>query len=319
MASSQITVGVARANYAYLVNPLNLNDPLFLQILNQVVERYITSATWKGTVMEAMFMNDTDGFITLDPNMDSLLAATVNGWPVPTFSEFQQFVEVGPGTVNTKTQCGWAFFDAGNRFCTQRDIPSGAYGLLRTALVAASDAGKTVRYMGADPLGNIIYDAAGVPGELVTLVNPTVDTVNQFSTVTGVIKDLTHARIVLNWMNGSTPTQIGVYQPNETIPQYHRYQVGTIQNEPIGVKAKRRFMQLYNETDQVIPGSLGGIFFGIQARLQEIAQNFGDALGNWKEGVRVLNEEHASSRGGASYSINFKPYGPGVRPVRNAW
>lgn len=324
---SHITVGLARKNLFRQVNPKDENDPLFLAFLNQVSERFIDDASYKGNIVEALFETDTEGHITTPYFMDSIMAVTLNGWPVPVYSEWHRYVEVGPGLVQPDTQSGWPFYDLGDKFCTVQDIPNGSSGVLRTTITSVSDVGKVNRYFGYDADGNDIVDSEGNLGEAVVLANPTVNTVNTFSRVTGVIKAESVGRQTLAWIDGATATTLSIYQPCETIPLYHRYQIGSVEenavltNRTIAVKGRRRYIPMVSENDRVYPPSLGALKFGLIAvscegspadNTRATAQNF------WADAFGIADKLTMKSKGSARRMLNFSPRGAGVGPIRNS-
>lgn len=208
-----------------------------------------------------------------------------------------------------------------------QSIPVGSSGQLRTTISSASDVGKVNRYFGYDADGNEIVDDDGNRGELVVLANPTVLTVNSFSKVTGVIKAASIGRQTLAWMSGATANTLSIYQPCETIPLYHRYQIGTVNEnttlgiQTIAVKGRRRYVPLVSENDFVFPPSLGAIKMGLLAwncenapsdNMRATAENY------WTSCFAILNRQHAKTRGSARRMINWSPRGAGIRPIRNS-
>jgi hypothetical protein len=281
---------------------------------------FVTSGTWRGCIVEGYYSVDTTGFITLPPNMESLLAATKCNVPVAIFSEFHQFVEQGPGTIDPAESGGLQFFDMGDRFCTTADIPEGSSGKLRLSIHDEDDEDLTVRVMGLDENGEEIYDGSGAPGEEVVLASTPVETDHTFSKVTGVIKELTDAPVDLAWMDGATPTALATYQPYETLPLYHRYQIGRFNRESdddniIAIKARRRFIPLVNETDFVVPDSLNALKWGLRALEHENGNLNDSAMKEWQMAYQILNQQHRAARGAARYTINWKG---GKRQVRNS-
>lgn len=325
--ASHITVGMARKLLYKLVNPKNQNDPDFLLWLNQVSERFTDDASYKGNIIEAQFETDTQGQITLPYFMDSIMAATQNGWPVPTYSEWHRYVEVGPGLIQASTQAGWPFYDLGDKFCTVADIPVGSSGLIRVTITEPNDAGRTFRIFGKDVDNNEIYDPVdGGRGELVTLANPFVETTQTFSHVTEVIKSVSAGRMTMSWVDSGTPQTMSIYQPFETIPVYHRYQIGTVTENPdlggqtIAVKGRRRFVYLVSENDFVYPPSIGALKKGLMAvncenspsdNMRATANNY------WADAFRVADLLTKKTGGSARRTINFSPRGAGIGPVRN--
>lgn len=313
--NSFLTLAQVRALLYQYVNPQDQYDPNFLIRLNQVRERLINAGTFSGCVIEGYFATDTDGFITLPPHAEALLAVDVRGWPTPIYSEFNRFTEVGPGLVLPDVQTGAPFFDLGGQFCTVSDIPAGSSGTIRTTLTVAGDAGNVSRYFGKDANGNEIVDAAGNAGENVTLVYPYADTVNTFSVLTRVQKQTSKGRQTVAWVSGSSVTTLAVYQTYETVPQYKRYQIGTVEemdrygNRTIAGKCKLRYLPIYAETDPVTPPSLGALKFGLQAILQEDGMadsNRTTALNFWQDAYRLCDQQHKAQRGAARRTLNWR-------------
>lgn len=325
--ASQITVGLARRNLFRYININDPNDPNFLIALNQISERVIDDASWKGNIVEAFFETDTDGRICTPYFMDSIMAAVVGGWPVPIYSEWHRYVEVGPGFILPDNQTGLPFFDLGDKFCTVRDIPEGSAGQLRTTITSTQDVGKFNRYFGLDADGNDIVDDVGNLGEMVELSMTPVLTTNSFARVSGVIKAPSVGRQTLAWMDGVTPNTLSIYQPCETIPLYHRYQIGTVNenqtylNKTIGIKGRRRFVPMISENDFVYPPSINALKRGFLAwncenapadNMRATAENY------WNDLFGILDKQHKKTRGNARRTINYSPRGFGVRPIRNS-
>jgi hypothetical protein len=324
--ASHITVGMARKNLHRHVNPRNENDPNFLSFLNQVSERFCDDAAYKGNIIDAYFETDTQGCITCPAHMDSIMAAVVNGGPTPVYSEWHRYVEVGPGFL-ADTQNGYPFYDLGDKFCTVADIPVGSAGVLRTTIVSSQDVGKRNRYFGKDIDGNEIIGADNELGELVTLAFPTTVTVNEFVSVTRVIKQASVGRQTLAWMDGATPNTLSIYQPGETVPLYHRYQIGTVREhatlalQTIGIKGRRRHMEMSSENDLVYPPSYGALKFGLLAVLTENAPSDSmraTAANYWADAFLMASRLTKKTKGSSRKMLNFSPRGAGVRPVANS-
>jgi hypothetical protein len=169
--NTRLTLADVRSILAPMVNSSNLNDPLFLQTINEVQERYINSGKWKGSIVTLRYESST-GFITMPYNYAAALALTYDRYPFPIFTEFHQYVEEGPGKVNDTLHWPGILIDLGDGFCTQADIP--AAGVVRI-YSSASDNGDVVRVYG-NLNGVTVYDSNGNEGEAVTLAAPFVAT-----------------------------------------------------------------------------------------------------------------------------------------------
>jgi hypothetical protein len=193
--------------------------------------------------------------------------------------------------------------------------------------VSSQDVGKRNRYFGKDIDGNEIIGADNELGELVTLAFPTTVTVNEFVSVTRVIKQASVGRQTLAWMDGATPNTLSIYQPGETVPLYHRYQIGTVREhatlalQTIGIKGRRRHMEMSSENDLVYPPSYGALKFGLLAVLTENAPSDSmraTAANYWADAFLMASRLTKKTKGSSRKMLNFSPRGAGVRPVANS-
>jgi hypothetical protein len=311
--NSRITVADARAALYELVTPEDPDSARFLRVLNEVVERYINNAKWKGNLMEVTF-NGAEGYVTLPYNYASALAGTYIRCPFPIFTQYHTFVENGPGNIEEAFKWSGILLDMGDGFATQVDIDDGDAGVLRV-YSSASDNATVVRIYGLDENGATIYDSDGNEGEQVTLAAPFVATTHSFSRVTGFTKPHTDNAVRIAVVPPSVAEYtLSTYQPNETRPSYHRYQTGTVQEESnaengIKLLCSRRFIPLQAETDWVIPGNLAALRNGIQAWNSENATDYVAANAAWNRGLDFLNDEAKTYRGGGRPTVNVEGFG----------
>lgn len=282
-----------------MVDPTNPNNPLFLEMLNEVCERYTNSGKWKGNVVTVKF-EASSGFVTLPWTYASALAMTYDRYPYPIFTEYHQYVEEGPGKVDEALHWPGILIDMGDGFCTQADITNPS--TIRVYSSAADDDLK-IRIYG-ELNGVTVYDSSGNEGEELTLAAPMVETTNQFTKITGFIKPHTKARVYLKGWDGTTETLLATYQPNETRPSYRRYQTGTTEKE-IRMICQRRFIPIVAETDWVSPGNLSALRAGIQSRLFEDATDPDAADASFTRGLNFLNDEAKAYRGGGRATLDI--------------
>ena len=314
--NTRLTVAGARAALADLVTPDDLNSTKFLQVLNEVVERYVTNGKWKGNLLEITFLS-ADGFVTLPFNFAAALAGTFARCPFPILTQYTSYILGGPGRIDEAVKWGNSLIDMGDGFVTERDIASGSAGVLRLHSIAGDD-DVVVRVYGLDGDGEIIYDADGDEGEEVILAAPSVVTTNTFSRVTGFVKPHTKGFVRLGVVPPSNvEVTLSNYQPVETNPCYHRYQTGTVVepteplNNGIRLLCNRRFIPLKAETDPVEPGNLAALRNGVQAWLSENATDYPSADAAWQRGIDFLNDEAKTFRGGGRPTINVENWGLG--------
>ncbi len=298
---TRLTLADIRPILGPMINSSDLNDPLILQIINEVQERFINSGKWKGSIVTLRYESST-GFVTMPYNYAAALALTYDRYPFPIFTQFHQYVEEGPGKMDETLNWPGILIDLGDGYCTQADIP--AAGVIRLYSSALDD-GDVVRVYG-NLNGVTVYDASGNEGEAVTLAAPFVATTNQFTEITGITKPLTTARVYAKSWDGTTETLVGTYQPNETRPRYRRYQTGVAEKE-IRLICHRRFIPTVAETDWIIPGNLSALRAGIQSRLFEDASDLDAADASFTRGLNFLNDEAKTFRGGGRATLNANP------------
>ena len=278
----------------------------FLQILNEVCQRYIQSGKWQGAVLEVDFQN-ADGYVSLPYEFESVLAATYDKAPVQTYTQFHTYVINGPGEVQQSLNWPGVLIDLGDGFATASNIQT--TGVLKIVTDAA-DNGKTIRLFGLDQNGLQIFGSDGVPGELVTCTAPFVNTTHQFSVVTGIQATPDPAVVMTKFWSlyDAGNNLLSTYYPGESRPTYRRYQTNQA-DKAIRLICQRRFIPMRNESDWVIPGNIPALRSGFWAWKFENGSDVQMAEGAWNKGLSWLNNEAKSSRGGAIPSTSFINWG----------
>lgn len=318
--NSSLTAGDAYTTLKPNLPQFVVDFPTFVLYLNQVLERVINSGTWEGTIVEILFGGST-GFITLPYFLQSIVGVQVNGWPQQVWSKFAEYQEVGPGRVKADVQGIGPLIESTQTSPTQFRIPELGFGggPLRIVLTNAGDAGKAFWFNGLDANNQEIY-TAGAQGLPFTSAYPSAATAQFFN-------DLTNIQLPENMLGacsiyvivGGVDYLLSTYEPQDYRPDYKRYKSGTWQaNRPIGLLCRRRYIPVKNTTDFVVPGNLGAIRFGLRALFMEGANRDDVATPLWALCYNLLNQEHKSKRGKASYTVNFNPHGAGNFPVVNA-
>lgn len=276
----------------------------FSSLLNRGSERLVNSGKWKGSVIELKFPAST-GFITLPPQALGVLMATWNKCPIPTFTQFHEYVETGPGNMDLTRASMGILDDMGDGFATQADIVTPSVVQM---FCSSADNGAIVRLNGLDANGNEVTDASGNRGEQLTLNHPSVTSSNVYSVVTDISKPLTLQPLSL-WVPASGPAlayQIGAYQTFETNIMYRRYGFGTTV-DAIRVLCQRRWFPANVATDWVYPGSLGALQFAMRAVMNEDSGSEAEPL--WMKAYAVLNQEEKITRAGARIDAVPEPFG----------
>lgn len=142
--------------------------------------------------------------------------------------------------------------------------------ILRTFATSSSDYSKTIKFLGYDKNKQWIRTRQGgiwQDGEVVTLVSPFADTVNEFTSVTAVIKTESDDSFrVFSYPagNDSVLTPIGQYEFWETVPSYQRYSIRNFHkiNDPhccqkdlIEAQVKVDFIKVRHDDDLIPIGN----------------------------------------------------------------
>jgi hypothetical protein len=308
---TRLTVADCRAALYEEVDATDINTAAFIPRLNEVCERFINSGKWKGTVGKVTLPVST-GFVTLPRWWQSVLVMRYQEAPFPVFSPFYEFSDNGPGEISDTYQFPGVLIDLGDGFPTQSDIATA--GTLRVTIGDAGDENKTIRLFGEDADGDVIY-SAGNQGVNLTTADPTADTSQVFSRVTGIQAPANmQSPWTLSVVNGATVTQIGRYYPGETRPSYRRYQTGQT-SKAIQTLCNRRFIPLVAETDRVIPGNLSALRYGLKSLAFERAGQLDMAGPAFTTALQYLNQEAKASRGGAAGVPNLRFFGVRGRSI----
>jgi hypothetical protein len=194
------------------------------------ISEAVTLANTSGKFDIAMGIMDIwtyDGFVTLPPEVGTILGVNHDGWPTVIRDQWYQFHINGAGLERWQP---WTFTDELGPVCTFRDPQ---YPSQMTAIVEnPQDSNVELRVFGWDQNEKRIYsaDANGdlQDGFLVptaygfTTSNPNVPAIQKIDRVK---KGLTQGYVQLfaqNINNQSDNTMVGYYQPWETVPAYRR-------------------------------------------------------------------------------------------------
>lgn len=305
MATTQITVADAELQLSQFT-PAGMT---FLQALNQVTGRLVTSGKWSGIFVSVAFPA-ASGFITLPPRYLSVLAGKFDSWPVLTFSNWFSYQEIGPCDLNEPNQWYGRLQDEGDGYVTQFPMP--LPGGVRV-YCTGSDAGKIVRLFGTrTETGLPVVDNTGNEGEELVLAAPFVQSMYHYDDLTGFQKVKTNGPLQVKVvpMNGDPEYQVAAYEPYETRPSYRRYRVGPSE-KTVRVLCQRRWLAAHVDTDWVWPGNLSALQCGLQALSYERTGYEESAMKEWDRAYYWLNQQSKAERGGNQIPIQIVPFGYG--------
>lgn len=204
--------------------------------------------------------------VTLPREVDNVLAININGTPaIPRDQVFRYHLN-GPGNYG---HVGWSWQDK-NWACTYRDltVPSKIVAWVTNEV----DAGKEVWVYGLDQnqmqvrsLVNGVWVEGWQVPTIFNYVMPSSDA-PMFSRITRVRKEVTQGPIRLGTWDSSATTGImlGVYEADETDPQYRRIML-SVDAEYITVRYRKRLFQIKSQHDWIPLPSRNAVLFMLRA------------------------------------------------------
>jgi hypothetical protein len=188
--------------------------------------------SWYGTWAEVRLnVSRAAPYITLPREIARLEAITVCDRPIPVNNQFYEYLQFGNGRMQRHKLNGQKVRAAytRNNAVLFTDLTNGPQ-FINAYPTDNADAqgGKRVLLQGLDQNGQPIYTNDGtntILGEFVTLKMPFVTTVNQFTSITGVQKDVTAGPVQIFQMSPTTSEQIllSTLEPGEQTTEYRRY------------------------------------------------------------------------------------------------
>ena len=296
----------------------------FIQVLNEVCERLLTSGKWLGTTQVIDF-DASQGRIALPKEFSTILAAQINERAGRVFGRFHEYLIGGPGRINTETGVGLSMLvDEGDGFPTEKELETPARLVVQT--FSAADAfnpldpntiGKMyVTGFGTDTAQTGANEMLELEVPLPTPSTPFVST-EVFSRITSIIKPVTTGDVAIYAFGETNP--LSVFTPTDTVPSFRRYKVSSL-NPDLSVRAvcKRRFVPLAGDKDElVVPSNLGALKLGMLAVNYENKNDLERAQDFWGKAFSTLNLEMRESRGGAQMRGQIDPAAFQMGRLRN--
>lgn len=305
--------------------------------VNEATERLVKAAGetgWFGTWQKVVFnVSTSDPYITLPRSIARIVDLDVCKQPVTIHNEFYEFLEAGIGlqptnSCNCSTPCNILSTYERGSFPTLKDLDStGNPKVLRVYPTSIRDVGGTrILLQGLDQNGNVIRsldNGIDIEGEYVVLLSPFADTVNRFSTITGVQKDITSNDVLLYQVDTVTGTQVLLsrYEASETNPSYRRYFINGLSTinccdglptAQVTAMAKLDFVPVAIDQDWLLIGNIPALKLECEAvRYAEFDNPQSQAMAErkHKQAIKLLNEELNHYMGRTSPIVNFAPFG----------
>lgn len=230
---------------------------------------------WGGWVtlnLTASVVNGT-AYVVTPREIARLIVMGICQQPVKISNGFYEYLQFGRG-LQPKTCQGTRCQSPFNAY--ERDNVVTFSPLLSTAQIIriyptdARDAGLRVLLQGKDANGLTVLTTdpgtgTSAPGEYIALGFPFVDSVNQYTEISGLQKDQTYGPLQFFQVDATTGTEVALstMDPNEGAASYRRYLINGIPNQtlccytagaPLQITAQGRldFIPVINETDYLI-------------------------------------------------------------------
>lgn len=167
--------------------------------------------------------------LSLPREVDTVIGVNIGGQPVLGRSQLFEFHLNGPGSC--RTVCEWAWMDQGAYHFTYRDLITPAK--LISYLQTPEDNGKLLVVYGFDDQGRVLRRQEGgvwLNGYRVPTIYGVAVPDNEapnVARITAITKERTVGTMRLSTIDdsGSTGVTLGLYEPDETTPQYRRIQL----------------------------------------------------------------------------------------------
>lgn len=207
--------------------------------------------------------------VSLPREVETVLAVNINGNPSLGFGQLFNFHLNGPG--DRWQSCNWSWQDLGQFYSTYRDLITPAK--LVAHLQTPEDNGKQLIVYGYDNAGNLLRRQEGgqwangyrVPTIYgVALPDAEAPTIAR---ITGVFKDLTAGTIRLGTIDdsGTTGVTLGIYEPDEQLPQFRRIKLNRSCSW-VRIAYRKTVPIFRSRWDHVPLKSRMGFLLGLQAR-----------------------------------------------------
>lgn len=290
---SRLTLAQALPLLAQQVSSKGPSDPLVLQSLNFVIEKFLKSPNhYKGSQVIVPLHVAPDGTIALPMWLESIDALQVTsqdrGEFVTLQSELFQFAQDGPGYLPAQSPRNGPFPHtvvklglAPTPFVTPTPVP------LTFSSLSPLVAPNTITIKALDANGQPIY-TNGSEGFVITSTPFT--TSQAISRIYQIPNASVIATVTIKDPSGNI---VGWIFPNQPNPEYTIFKVlGNIpESRQFYAYCTRAFIPLANSNDPVIPGNLNALRYGMQAVNYENKNDLERAQLYWQQAFTCLNEE----------------------------
>lgn len=242
---------------------------------------------WGGWVKMVFNVQTVSGaaYIVTPADIARAIDMDVCQHPIRIRNGFYEYLEFGPGLHPRgcrPQKCGPNTMQAFERdsVVTLNDF-AGSPQLLRVFISDNADLGKRIVFQGPDQngvtiLGTDTQTQAAILGETVTLTLPFATSLNQFSSLTGILKEPTNGPVQVFMVDPNTGVSalLSSMEPNETTALYRRYLVDGLAckccNTPSGIiqvsaQCKLDFVPVVSPSDYLVIPNIPALIEQVQS------------------------------------------------------
>lgn len=240
-----------------------------------------------------------DGCITLPPDVGTVLGVINGGWPTLLRDQWFQYHANGPGIQSVMP---WFYTDELGYFTTFRDPPGECK--LVAEVENAKDSNSLLRVFGWDKNGKRIFTegANGIleDGFLVptvfdfSIANPNAPLIVKIDKIHKALTNGFIKLIAVDKDTGVPLTQIGYYQPWETVPLYRRLRAGN--GSWLRIKYKKKDLEVRSDADWINIESRLALLFLLKAVKYGLDNQFETSTASHAAGMKLLSDEAESLR-----------------------
>lgn len=297
------------------------------RFLNAAVEILSNKGNWDPLVGFADICTQ-GSLVVLPREIETPLAVNIGGSPANFRSKWFEFHLNGPGSDCCACRCGWAWEDLGF-------LPTYRRVTENTNLVFTStddtDVGALVLVYGKDGDGlTLVHDdsATGttVPGLIYSIKSSTSQTdTRDISQIDNIVKPVTQGFVTLTGRTeeDTTGTVMGIYEPDETIPEYRRLSISgscgvascgcagcsgeeNLNTTWVRMRFRRRTFSLSRQSDLIFLHSPMAIKTAVQA-VRSLESNDREAFNQYMEtALMFINDKEKRIKGPSRISMQFQ-------------
>lgn len=260
--------------------------------------------------------------VSLPREVETVLAVNINGNPSLGYGQLFNFHLNGPG--DNRQSCNWSWQDLGQWHFTMRDLITPAK--LVAYLELPEDNGKQLIIYGYDTAGNLLRRNEG--GQWLSGYRvPTIYGVAMpdaeaptIARITGVFKDLSAGTIRLSTIDdsGTTGVTLGIYEPDEQLPQYRRIKLNRACSW-IRIAYRKTTPIFRSRWDHIPLKSRLGFLLGLEARKQYQDRQIGEAHAYEADAARLELEAQAMAEAPTLSPIQVVDRAESLRDKNDYW